>query len=106
MVTCTASLILLGLIIYVQEYGFEKLSEEPSCYSRFDFEYKLLTKIVALETTAAKLEDLISHLEEKIVDTNKKLANQNKLLQDMLGKISFVTFYDNIKNVYLKYSML
>ncbi|XP_052263802.1 uncharacterized protein LOC127866966 [Dreissena polymorpha] len=85
MVTFKERLILLGFILYVQVNGFTMQSEEPSCYSRFDYEYKLLTKVVALETTASKLENLISHLEQKIDDTNKKLADQNKPLEDMPG---------------------
>ncbi|KAH3856535.1 complement C1q-like protein 4 [Dreissena polymorpha] len=92
MVTCKARLVLLGFILYVQVYGLERQSEEPSCYSRFDFEYKLLAKVVALETTAAKLEDVISHIEQKIDDTNKKLVNQNKQLEYMLGSATSVAF--------------
>ena len=87
MVTFKARLILLWFIIYVQVNGFQKQSEEPSCYSRFDYEYKLLTKVVALETTASKLENLISHLEQKIDDSNKRMVNQNTLLEHTSGKI-------------------
>ncbi|WAR16537.1 hypothetical protein MAR_031131 [Mya arenaria] len=53
-----------------------KLNNEPQCVSRFDFDYKVLTKFVELETETKRLQNIVTeqgNLIEDLKETSQEL---------------------------------
>ena len=76
---------LRGIILYIFfQTAFQsciladaKRDIEPNCYSRFDYEYKVVQKIVALENECSELHETNDELRTEIGDLSNKVEGNN-----------------------------
>ncbi|KAL4229845.1 hypothetical protein ACF0H5_010237 [Mactra antiquata] len=59
---------------------------EPTCFSRFDYDYKMLQKLVSLEQTIQNLKDSLAESKNKIEDMSREYELTTKNLQDLLSQ--------------------
>jgi len=71
--------------------------EEPTCLSRFDYDYKLLTKMVDLEAKQKNVEERSTEkyqlLTDKIDETVKQLKHYAQSQQQMADQLSGMFFF-------------
>ena len=51
-------------------------AEEPQCYSRFDYEYKVLQHLVSLKEAEKELRDVTDELQSKVKDLEEKVKGK------------------------------
>ena len=90
----------LCVTAFIVQFGLVVSIEEPTCLSRFDYDYKMLTKMVDLETQYKLDKDAsekqIQVLMEKIDDMTS-LLHKYKQNQDDSGNLLIIymlTFYE------------
>lgn len=72
-----------GLIIVGFLLGGEVLGEEPACYApnRFEYEHKVLEKLIYLEQSKADATVKLLHLEQSKADATERIAALERQLQ-------------------------
>jgi len=66
------------------------VQQEPTCLSRFDFDFKLLSKLVELENTQKQLQETINKQQTRIGDLEEKL--KGKTPQYYIEKLRYFIF--------------
>ena len=70
-------------------FGLPKQDDEPHCYSRFDYEFKVVQKLVALENAYSELQMTNGVLQSEIDDLKSKIT----------GNFVLLLLYPNFKKV-------
>ena len=52
--------------------------EEPQCYSRFDYDYKVIHHLVTLKEAETELRETITQLQERVSHLEKTIATEVK----------------------------
>ena len=55
-------------------FGFPKQDDEPNCYSRFDYEFKVVQKLVAVENAYSELKTTNEVLQREIDNLKSKIT--------------------------------
>lgn len=58
---------------FSESFVLEK--SEPQCYSRFDYEYKVIQNLVTLKTTEQELRNMIAELQSTVKDLQTKVKD-------------------------------
>ena len=78
----------LGNYINASKPQFSDFTDEPQCYSRFDYEYKVVQKLVALENANKGLIDSNDEMKSVIEKTNRAVDVLNKEIEELKQKSS------------------
>ena len=67
----------LCLVITVVN-GFSFKNDEPQCLSRFDYDYKVLQKLVALENQQTKQQETIVQQQNELNKLRRQISSKGK----------------------------
>ena len=70
---------------------------EPQCYSRFDYEYKVVEKLFTLETAYKKQQEIMQELKDALEETK----NENKVLKKEMEDLKNVSVQKEGNIIYL-----
>ena len=70
---------------------------EPQCYSRFDYEYKVVEKLFTLEAAYKKQQDIIQELKDAL----EEMKNENKALKIEMEGLKNVSIRQEGNIIYL-----
>ncbi|KAL4229847.1 hypothetical protein ACF0H5_010239 [Mactra antiquata] len=76
----------VGLLVLGTSPSIGDLEAEPTCLSRFDYDYKMLQKIVSLEQTIQNLKDSLTESKNKIEDMSRENEQKIQNLKDLLAE--------------------
>ncbi|XP_045169161.2 uncharacterized protein LOC123531922 [Mercenaria mercenaria] len=99
---------LLYLFISLNRHVFamEKQLEEPMCTSRFDYEYKMLHKMVLVETEQNKIKELIGEInisQNKLKEESLRSQATLEQIENKLKQIEVKTSFDGTGNTYIRW---
>ncbi|XP_045170003.2 uncharacterized protein LOC123532603 [Mercenaria mercenaria] len=83
-----------------------KQMEEPICTSRFDYEYKMLHKIVMLETEQNKMKELMedtNNIQDKLKEDSLRRHATVERVENRLKQIEVERSFDGIGNTYIRW---
>ncbi|KAL4229863.1 hypothetical protein ACF0H5_010254 [Mactra antiquata] len=77
---------IVSLIVLVTHQSKGDNEAEPKCFSRFDYDYKMLQKLVSLEQTIQNLKDSLADSKKRIEELSRENEQTTQNLKDSLAE--------------------
>ena len=75
-ISCLLFVVLCGISV---SEGHVLEPSEPQCYSRFDYEYKVLQNLISLKTAEQELRQMTTELQNIVRDLQDRVKGKNKI---------------------------
>jgi len=92
-VSKSTKMLLLCLIVSGVQVAFTICLEEPTCVSRFDYDYKMLSKMVDLETQLKSLKENARNQIQLLMDRLDYLDQTDKTQQTQTAQLTGMCVY-------------